>query len=58
MKPIGVTYKRKKGWQLIHQCCACGETSTNKIAIDTQDADDIRMLSAVQQSDMKKPDKP
>jgi DNA-directed RNA polymerase subunit RPC12/RpoP len=45
MKPIGLTYKKKKGWQLIHCCIRCGVLSINKVAVDTIQPDDLEELA-------------
>ena len=45
MRPVSMTYKRKKGWQLIHVCLRCGLRSINKVAVDTIQPDDYRLFS-------------
>lgn len=40
-----VTYKSKKGWQLIHCCLTCGIQVVNKVALDTVQPDDLRKLA-------------
>lgn len=35
MEPIGLVFKSKKGWQIIHRCTACRHQSVNKIAENT-----------------------
>ena len=40
MRPVGIEYSRKKGYQLIHRCERCGVRSRNKIARDTIQPDD------------------
>jgi DNA-directed RNA polymerase subunit RPC12/RpoP len=47
MKPVGLTYKGKKGWQIIHQCTKCGCRSVNKIAEDTIQPDDYSKLAMI-----------
>lgn len=47
MVPTGLTYKSKKGWQLIHRCSKCGNQVANKVAIDTVEPDDYRKLSEI-----------
>ncbi|RKO62771.1 RNHCP domain-containing protein [Caldibacillus debilis] len=41
MKPVGIDYHSKKGYQLIHQCLKCGAVKRNKIAEDTEQPDRI-----------------
>ncbi|MEG6575479.1 RNHCP domain-containing protein [Caldibacillus debilis] len=41
MKPVGIDYHSKKGYQLIHQCLKCGTVKRNKIAEDTEQPDRI-----------------
>lgn len=38
MKPIGVLYHSKKGWQVVHRCLKCGEKKVNRTAQDDMDA--------------------
>ncbi len=45
MKPVGLTFKKKKGWQIMHQCTKCKMLSVNKVAQDTVQADDINQLA-------------
>ena len=40
MKPAGLGYKPKKGWQLIHCCLKCGAQVVNKVAVETVQPDD------------------
>ncbi len=47
MKPVGLAYKAKKGWQIVHECTRCGHKSVNKIAEDTDQPDDIEQISRV-----------
>ena len=44
MKPIGLKYSSKKGFQIIHQCLKCRQKKVNKIAELTVQADDIEEL--------------
>lgn len=44
MKPIGLAYKSKKGWQLIHCCLTCGGQVVNKVAIDTIQPDELQKV--------------
>lgn len=41
MKPIGLDYSGKKGYQLIHQCTKCQKVGRNKVAINTIQADNL-----------------
>jgi DNA-directed RNA polymerase subunit RPC12/RpoP len=45
MKPIGVRYHSKKGWQIVHRCQKCGIEKLNRIAPDDMDALLIMMKS-------------
>ena len=47
MQPVGLTYKAKKGWQIVHRCERCRTLSVNKVATDTVQPDDYRALAAV-----------
>jgi hypothetical protein len=38
MKPIGVHYHSKKGWQIIHRCQMCGVEKANRAAPDNVDS--------------------
>lgn len=44
MKPIGLDYSAKKGYQIIHQCLNCKKTQKNKVARDTIQEDNIIQL--------------
>jgi hypothetical protein len=49
MKPVGVRWHSKKGWQIVHRCDKCGAEKVNRAATDTAQPDDleiIRKLSA------------
>ena len=48
MKPVGLSFKAKKGWQIIHQCTACGHKSINKMAENTVQPDDYNKLAMLQ----------
>lgn len=41
MRPVGIAYHRKKGYQIVHQCTRCGVQHRNKVARDTIQPDDI-----------------
>jgi hypothetical protein len=47
MKPIGVRYNSRKGFQIIHRCMICGNVSTNKAAERTVQPDDIDAISSL-----------
>ncbi|MDR2571079.1 MAG: RNHCP domain-containing protein [Oscillospiraceae bacterium] len=34
MKPVGIRYNGKKGWQIIHNCQKCGAEKVNRTAPD------------------------
>jgi DNA-directed RNA polymerase subunit RPC12/RpoP len=38
MKPTGVHYHSKKGWQIVHHCQRCGTEKVNRAAPDDTDA--------------------
>lgn len=41
MKPIRLDYSSKKGYQVVHECIACGKIQRNKVAANTKQEDDI-----------------
>ena len=41
MKPIGLDYSGKKGYQIVHQCTKCQKTSRNKVALNTIQEDHL-----------------
>jgi hypothetical protein len=45
MKPVALDYKAKKGWQIAHVCLKCGIKKLCKVAIDTVDPDDYKVIS-------------
>ena len=45
MMPVGLAYKPKKGWQIIHRCQRCGGRSRNKVALDSQQPDNLDLLA-------------
>ena len=47
MKPVGLKYHSKKGWQIIHECIKCKHKSVNKVAVDTDQPDDYQKLAAL-----------
>lgn len=48
MKPVGLIYKSKKGWQIVHKCVKCGHEQVNKIADDTIQPDSYEELAGLQ----------
>ena len=48
MKPIGLTFKSHKGWQITHECIKCGHRSVNKTAVDTIQPDDYKKIAMLQ----------
>ncbi len=48
MKPIGVDYSSKKGYQLIHQCTKCRYTVRNKVAINCKQEDRLVQFMQMQ----------
>lgn len=48
MRPIGLTYKSGKGYQIVHKCEKCGKTSFNKTSEDEKNMpDDIEKISTL-----------
>ena len=45
MRPVGIRYNGKKGWQIIHLCQKCGAEKVNRVAVDTIQPDNQRMIS-------------
>ncbi len=41
MKPVGIDFRRNKGWMIVHRCEECGKEIRNSTACD----DDISVLS-------------
>jgi len=46
MRPVGLVYKRMKGYQLVHQCLKCGVVKVNKVAVDTVQPDELARWAA------------
>lgn len=44
MRPTGIQYHSKKGYQILHTCEICGITQITKAALDTIQADDFEKL--------------
>ena len=47
MKPIQLTYKSKKGWQIMHVCLECGVKKVCRIAVDTEQPDSYKKLASL-----------
>jgi hypothetical protein len=47
MRPAGLAYRRKKGWQIVHACKRCGVRATNRIADEEPQSDDVRAIAAL-----------
>src|SRR5471030_234974 len=47
MKPVSLTYKSKKGWQIVHICLKCGVRSVCRIAMDTTQADNVERVAGL-----------
>ncbi len=47
MQPFGLVYKSKKGWQIIHQCTKCNIQKANKVATNTLQNDDYKMIASL-----------
>ena len=47
MEPTGIKYKAGKGYQIIHCCLKCGADRVNKVAVDTIQPDDVRVLARI-----------
>ena len=45
MRPVGLRFKSGKGFQIVHECMQCGETSANRVAQDTVQPDSIGELA-------------
>ena len=45
MRPVGLVYRRKKGWQILHRCERCGAQGANRIAEGTAQPDDVRAVA-------------
>ncbi len=44
MRPIGIVYNSKKGYQIVHRCETCGAQKVNRIAEDCDIPDDVGMM--------------
>lgn len=41
MKPVRLDYSGKKGYQLVHECLKCTKIQRNKVAVNSEQEDDI-----------------
>ena len=44
MRPAGLRYSSKKGYQIVHVCCKCGATRANRVAVGTDMPDDFEVV--------------
>jgi DNA-directed RNA polymerase subunit RPC12/RpoP len=44
MKPIGILFNSKKGYQIKHKCEKCGTEKVNCVAMDTEVPDSMDMI--------------
>ncbi len=44
MEPIAVELNSKKGQQIVHRCLKCGVKKLNKVAEDTEQSDNMRLI--------------
>lgn len=44
MKPIGIKFNTKKGYQIIHKCTSCGFVRVNKVAENTDMPDNFNLI--------------
>ncbi len=49
MKPVQLTYKSQKGWQIIHLCLKCGAIKACRVAEDTVQSDSYLILARLNQ---------
>jgi len=45
MKPIGIRYHSKKGWQIVHRCQSCGAEKVNRAAVGTAQPDNCETIN-------------
>jgi hypothetical protein len=45
MRPVGLQYRRKKGWQIVHRCDRCGARGANCVADNTAQPDNARAVA-------------
>lgn len=51
MKPAGIIYNSKKGYQIRHQCMQCGFERVNKIAENTVMPDNFALILELMKTD-------
>ena len=44
MRPIAVELSSKKGQQILHKCLKCGAEKLNKIAVDSEQSDNMELI--------------
>jgi len=44
MRPIGIDYRKNKGWMIEHECEVCAKKMLNKVAPDDAFADFVARL--------------
>lgn len=44
MRPVGLKYRRAKGYQLVHCCERCGVQVANRVAVDTAQPDNWSLV--------------
>jgi hypothetical protein len=44
MRPVGVRYHTKKGYQIVHRCVKCSAEQVTRAAQDTEQPDDLERL--------------
>lgn len=44
MKPIGIKYNTKKGYQIIHECTKCSFVRVNKVTENTDMPDNLDLI--------------
>jgi RNHCP domain len=47
MRPARIEHRAGKGMVIVHQCTRCGAERANRVAVDTEQADDIDALAAL-----------
>lgn len=51
MKPVGIRYSGKKGWQVMHRCEKCGTEKVNRLAVGTTQPDDQDTINKLMMGD-------
>ncbi len=44
MKPVAIELSPKKGQQIVHRCLKCGAEKLNKVAEDTEQNDNVKLI--------------